>query len=149
MAMLRPASGMKDSGIAYIGDIPESWRIIKLKYAVDCLDGMRIPIDASLRKPGPYPYWGAGKIMDYVDDYIFEDEIVLLGEDGAPFFDDYRPVSHYVNEKVWVNNHIHVLRPKGIDPRYLVHCLNSVDYHEYINGTILNKLTQGNMMNIV
>ena len=140
---------MKDSGVKYVGLIPRTWKIVQLKYCTDCLDGKRVPIDASLRKSGIYPYWGAGRIMDYVDDYIFDEKLVLLGEDGAPFFDDFRPVSHLIDGKVWVNNHIHVLRTKdSIVDSYLVHALNSVDYHEYINGSILNKLTQSNMNRI-
>lgn len=88
--------------------------------------------------------------MDYIDNYIFDDRLILLGEDGAPFFDSYRPVSHLLNEKAWVNNHIHVLKTnKTMYDIYLIYCLNSVDYHEYINGAILNKLTQGNMNNIM
>lgn len=149
MAMIRPETEMKDSGVKYIGLIPRTWKIVQLKYCTDCLDGKRIPIDASLRKSGIYPYWGAGKIMDYVDDYIFDERLVLLGEDGAPFFDDFRSVSHLIDGKVWVNNHIHVLRTKdNVVDSYLVHALNSVDYHEYINGSILNKLTQSNMNRI-
>lgn len=140
---------MKDSGVKYVGLIPKNWKVVQLKYCTDCLDSERIPIDASLRKSGIYPYWGAGRIMDYVDNYIFDEKLVLLGEDGAPFFDDFRPVSHLIDGKVWVNNHIHVLRTKdNIVDSYLVHSLNSVDYHEYINGSILNKLTQGNMNRI-
>lgn len=147
--VIRPETEMKDSGVKYIGLIPRTWKIVQLKYCTDCLDGKRIPIDASLRKSGIYPYWGAGKIMDYVDDYIFDERLVLLGEDGAPFFDDFRPVSHLIDGKVWVNNHIHVLRTKdNVVDSYLVHALNSVDYHEYINGSILNKLTQSNMNRI-
>ncbi|MBX9231664.1 restriction endonuclease subunit S [Coprococcus catus] len=149
MAMIRPETEMKDSGVKYVGLIPRTWKIVQLKYCTDCLDGKRVPIDASLRKSGIYPYWGAGRIMDYVDDYIFDEKLVLLGEDGAPFFDDFRPVSHLIDGKVWVNNHIHVLRTKdSIVDSYLVHALNSVDYHEYINGSILNKLTQSNMNRI-
>ena len=149
MAMIRPETEMKDSGVKYIGLIPRTWKIVQLKYCTDCLDGKRVPIDASLRKSGIYPYWGAGRIMDYVDDYIFDERLVLLGEDGAPFFDDFRPVSHLIDGKVWVNNHIHVLRTKdNVVDSYLVHALNSVDYHEYINGSILNKLTQSNMNRI-
>lgn len=143
------ARAMKDSGIAWIGEIPEEWEISKVKYFVECMDGKRVPVDAANRSSGPYPYWGAGSITDYVDSYIFDEEIVLLGEDGAPFFDPTRPVAFYVNEKVWVNNHIHVLKPGiKIDAHYLVHYLNSVDYKSYINGSILNKLTQSNMNNI-
>lgn len=149
MAMTRPETEMKDSGVKYIGLIPRTWKIVQLKYCTDCLDGKRVPIDASLRKSGIYPYWGAGRIMDYVDDYIFDERLVLLGEDGAPFFDDFRPVSHLIDGKIWVNNHIHVLRTKdNVVDSYLVHALNSVDYHEYINGSILNKLTQSNMNRI-
>lgn len=149
MTMIRPKTEMKDSGINYVGLIPKKWKIVQLKYCTDCLDGKRVPIDASLRKSGIYPYWGAGKIMDYVNDYIFDERLVLLGEDGAPFFDDFRPVSHLIDGKVWVNNHIHVLRTRdNIIDSYLVYALNSVDYHEYINGSILNKLTQSNMNRI-
>lgn len=147
--VIRPETEMKDSGVKYVGLIPRTWKIVQLKYCTNCLDGKRVPIDASLRKSGIYPYWGAGRIMDYVDDYIFDEKLVLLGEDGAPFFDDFRPVSHLIDGKVWVNNHIHVLRTKdNIVDSYLVHALNSVDYHEYINGSILNKLTQSNMNRI-
>lgn len=141
---------MKDSGIEWIGEIPESWSVSKLKFFVDCYDGKRVPIDSAKRKDGIYPYWGAGSITDYVDDYIFDEELVLLGEDGAPFFDHTRPVAFLVNEKIWVNNHIHVLKVhETMSSNYIVHFLNNVDYKTYINGSILNKLTQSNMNEIV
>lgn len=142
-------NNMKDSGIEWIGEIPNEWKISKLKYHVYCLDGKRVPIDAALRETGPYPYWGAGNITDYVNDYIFDEELVLLGEDGAPFFDDFRPVSFLVNEKIWVNNHIHVLKGKNdLLNSFLVYFLNSVKYDVYINGSIIDKLTQGSMNTI-
>lgn len=148
-AIMRDEREMKDSGIEWIGDIPKGWNTIKLKYCTDCLDGRRIPVDSNERISGLYPYWGAGKIMDYVNDYIFDEPLILLGEDGAPFFDDTRPVCHRVAGKIWVNNHIHVLKEKdNMLGTYIVHSLNSVDYHEYINGSILNKLTQSNMNKI-
>ena len=140
---------MKDSGVEWIGEIPKKWKISKVKYFVKCFDGKRIPIDIGERKPGPYPYWGAGSITDYVENYIFDEELILLGEDGAPFFDYTRPVAFLVNEKIWVNNHIHVLKPsKTISSLFLTFFLNAVDYKTYINGSILNKLTQNNMKNI-
>ena len=140
---------MKDSGIEWIGEIPESWDVSKSKYFYTCLDGRRVPLDASQRNPGQYPYWGAGSIMDYIDDFIFDEEIVLLGEDGAPFFDKNRPVSFVVNEKVWVNNHIHVIKPNSdVNAKFMMYWFNTVDYGTYINGSILNKLTQSNMDNI-
>ena len=143
------AREMKDSGIEWIGEIPRDWGISKVKYFYNCYDGKRVPVDSAERTPGPYPYWGAGSITDYVNDYLFDEEIILLGEDGAPFFDYTRPVAFLINEKVWVNNHIHVLKPKGsVVSSFLVYWLNNVDYKSYINGSILNKLTQSNMNSI-
>lgn len=144
---------MKDSGIEWIGTIPTSWSISKLKYVVDCKDSRRIPVDRNQREDGPYPYWGAGSITDYINDYIFDEDLVLLGEDGAPFFDKTRNVAHHINGKCWINNHIHVLSGKTglINNSFLTHYLNIVDYKAYINGAILNKLTQTcmNEINIV
>lgn len=139
----------KNSGIEWIGEIPSKWDLSKLKYITHCFDGKRAPIEASLRQPGPYPYWGAGNIVDYINNYLFDEEVILLGEDGAPFFDKTRDVAFYVNEKIWVNNHIHILKTnKTVSPQYLVYVLNTVDYTYYINGSILNKLTQSNMNEI-
>lgn len=143
------ARKMKDSGIEWIGEIPEDWDVVRLKQIITCKDGERIPIDSALRESGPYPYWGAGNIVDYVKDYLFDEELVLLGEDGAPFFDKKRNVAFLVNEKIWVNNHIHVLKAdKDVISSYLVFFLNVVDFGSYINGSILNKLTQSNMNKI-
>lgn len=140
---------MKDSGVEWIGEIPEDWNIRKLKSIITCRDGERVPIDSALRESGPYPYWGAGNITDYINNYLFDEELVLLGEDGAPFFDKKRNVAFIVKGKVWVNNHIHVLKAdKEVISSYLVHFLNIVDFGCYINGSILNKLTQSNMNRI-
>jgi len=137
---------MKNSGVEWIGEVPNDWEQRPLKSQINCLDGKRIPISSDKRESGPYPYWGAGNITDYVNNYIFDEELVLLGEDGAPFFDKKRDVAFYINEKVWINNHIHVLKPiKSMSAKYLTHYLNIVDYGSYINGSILNKLTQKNM----
>jgi type I restriction enzyme S subunit len=147
---LNPDVKMKDSGIEWIGMVPKHWSISRVKFVTTCRDGERIPVDKNLRNDGIYPYWGAGSIMDYIDRYIFDDDIVLLGEDGAPFFDKTRDVAHHITYKCWVNNHIHVLQSiKNIMTNsYLTYFLNIVDYGSYINGSILNKLTQGNMNEI-
>lgn len=140
---LNPDTPLRPSGIDWIGEIPEHWDLARVKNVSYCLDERRIPVDASLRKSGPYPYWGAGNIVDYIDEYIFNEEIVLVGEDGAPFFDFTRPVSFFINEKVWVNNHIHVLKPKvNISGKYLSYFLNIVDYYKFVGGSLFPKLTQ-------
>ncbi|MDF2877165.1 MAG: restriction endonuclease subunit [Anaerocolumna sp.] len=141
----------KDSGIEWVGEIPITWKTAPIKYVTNCMDSKRVPIEAGLRgnMVGDIPYWGAGNIVDYVNDFIFNEELVLLGEDGAPFFDKSRPVAFYVNEKIWANNHIHVLKTNDmILAKYLTFTLNTVDYNEYINGSILNKLTQSDMNGI-
>lgn len=124
---------------------------ITLRHAVKCLDGQRIPLNAEQRaeRKGDIPYWGAGSIVDCVDVALFSETLVLLGEDGAPFFDPYRDVAFAVREPVWVNNHIHALRPReGWDPDFLTHALNAVDYSAYITGATRDKLTQEDMRQI-
>ena len=96
-----------------------------LEDCCEILDSMRIPIKASDRKEGPYPYYGANGIQDHVDDYIFDDELVLLAEDGGNFGSRERPIAYRVSGKCWVNNHAHVLKPKNdsLDVDYLCYSL--------------------------
>jgi type I restriction enzyme S subunit len=115
------------------------------------LDGQRIPLNVEQRtgRQGEFPYWGANGIVDFIDEYIFDGPLVLIGEDGAPFFDKIKPVAFYVNDKIWVNNHIHVLRIRSdFDPRFVVHCLNATDYGPLIEGSTRDKLTQDKMGSI-
>jgi len=114
----------------------------------DCLDGLRIPLNAEerARREGPYPYWGANSIQGFVDDYLFDEPLVLIGEDGAPFFDDRRDVAWTVSGKVWVNNHAHVLRTRdGWLEEFVAEALNAVDYSQYITGATRDKLTQADL----
>jgi len=120
----------------------------QLRHAVTCLDGRRVPVSAEERsdRQGPYPYWGANGVVDTIDGYLFDEPLVLLGEDGAPFFDPTKQVAFCVSGPIWVNNHIHVLRTRpGFDPRFVAHCLNVTDYGPWIGGTTRDKLTQDDM----
>lgn len=131
--------------------LPLGWGSIQLRYASTCLDGQRIPLNVEQRtgRQGKYPYWGANGIVDYIDEYLFDEPLVLLGEDGAPFFDKTKPVAFYITEKIWVNNHIHVMRIRSdFDPRFVVHCLNVTDYGPLIEGSTRDKLTQDSMGSI-
>ena len=104
---------------------------------------MRIPITASDRKEGKYPYYGANGIQDYVNDYIFDDELVLLAEDGGNFGSKEKPIAYRVSGKCWVNNHAHVLKPKEeIDVDYLCYSLMFYKVDGMINGATRKKLTQ-------
>jgi type I restriction enzyme S subunit len=145
---LDPSVPLKPSGIPWLGEIPEHWKVARLRPLIRCLDGARIPLNAVQRgaRQGPYPYWGATRIIDQIDAYLFDEPLVLLGEDGAPFFEKGRDVAYYVEGKLWVNNHAHVLRcGPVVQPRYLVHALNCVDYAAYIEGSTRDKLTQEKM----
>ena len=120
--------------MAKIGDICE------------ILDSKRVPITATERKPGPYPYYGANVIQDYVADYIFDDELVLLAEDGGNFGSKDKPIAYRVSGKCWVNNHAHVLKPKeGLDVNYLCYSLMFYDVTGLVNGATRQKLTQADM----
>ena len=115
----------------------------------EILDSMRVPITASDRKPGPYPYYGANGVQDYVADYIFDDELVLLAEDGGNFGSKDKPIAYRVSGKCWVNNHAHVLKPKeGVDVDYLCYSLMFYDVTGLVNGATRKKLTQADMRKI-
>ena len=139
----------KDSGIEWLGEVPEHWQIKALRYVSVCLDGKRIPLNGEQRadKQGDIPYWGANAVMDYVDEAIFDEELLLVGEDGAPFLDPLKPVAFHSSGPVWPNNHIHVLRPNRPEwVRFLVYAMNSADYANYIEGSTRQKLNQSRLM---
>ena len=120
--------------MAKIGDICE------------ILDSKRVPITATERQLGPYPYYGANGIQDYVADYIFDDELVLLAEDGGNFGSKDKPIAYRVSGKCWVNNHAHVLKPKeGLDVDYLCYSLMFYNVTGLVNGATRQKLTQADM----
>ena len=147
----QPYPAYKDSGVGWLSEIPEDWKVKKLSWLAKCLDGKRVPLNREERgrMQGPFPYWGANSIVDYVDQWLFDEELVLLGEDGAPFFDRSRPVAFRVTGKFWVNNHAHVLRAQtSIHPEFLAYALNCVDYRSFIDGSTRDKLTQGDMREI-
>lgn len=119
---------------------------ILLEDCCEILDSKRIPITASERKEGPYPYYGANGVQDYVADYIFDDELVLLAEDGGNFGSKDKPIAYRVSGKCWVNNHAHVLKPKpGINVDYLCYSLMFYNTNGLVNGATRQKLTQATM----
>lgn len=133
-------------------DLPEDWQIVALRDLVDVLDSKRVPLSAAERKhrEGSVPYYGATGQVGTIDKHIFDEPLVLLGEDGVQFFDPYKPKAYKIVGPSWVNNHAHVLRPKSgvIELGYLLHYLNAFDYRGYANGTTRLKLTQGAMNSI-
>src|SRR5438128_1786576 len=90
------------------------WPRRPLGEVVDILDSRRIPVNSKERakRVGDVPYYGATGQVGWIDDYIFNEELVLLGEDGAPFLDQTKPKAYLIRGRSWVNNHAHVLRGK-------------------------------------
>jgi type I restriction enzyme S subunit len=145
---LNPAAPMKPSGIEWLGDVPTHWGIVPLRHVADCLDGLRVPLNAEERslRQGAVPYWGANCVVDLVDVPLVSEPVVLLGEDGAPFFDKAKPVAFFVQVPIWPNNHVHVLRPRaGMLGQQLAAILNITEYAHFIDGSTRDKLTQSAM----
>ena len=113
------------------------------------LDSRRRPITASERIPGPYPYYGANGQQDSVADYIFDEPLILLAEDGGPFDQPDRGIAYAIEGKTWVNNHAHVLRPRDhARLRYLVRVLENYDVTPWITGSTRAKLTKAGAFKI-
>lgn len=125
--------------------IPKNWEIKTLNDVCDFLDTQRIPIKDTDRTkmPGIYPYYGASGIIDYVNKYIFDEDLILLAEDGANIINRSTPIAFLVNGKIWVNNHAHVLKARPlIDRYYLCAYLESLKYDKYNTGTAQPKLNR-------
>ena len=123
--------------------------IVKIGSVVDILDSLRRPITKSDRTLGPYPYYGATGVLDHVEGYLFDEPLVLIGEDGAKW----GPGQHSafpVDGKVWVNNHAHVLRPKRdhLLDKFLIEVLNEADLTRFITGVTVPKLNQEKLRSI-
>ena len=130
----------------------EAWEQRKLGEVTQCLDSERVPINSEEREkiPGEIPYYGAGNIQGYINKFLFDEELVLLLEDGDAF-DDFRTkeIAQYICGKTWVNNHAHVLRPLG-DAYFLYITLSHKDIRNWVQlaGASRKKLVQKSMLNI-
>ena len=112
-------------------------------------DSRRVPIKASERKPGPYPYYGASGVVDYVDDYLFDGDYLLISEDGANLVARVTPIAFSITGRTWVNNHAHVLEFENYATRRFAEIyLNSLDLGKYISTAAQPKLTQANLNRI-
>ena len=123
------------------------WRIKPLEKICEVLNNRRKPITSSNRVSGPYPYYGASGIVDYVADFIFDDRLVLVGEDGAKW-GAFEKTAFIAEGKYWVNNHAHVLKSLGLNDVLLEAYLTMLDVGPYITGAAPPKLTLGKLKQI-
>lgn len=144
---LNPNVTLKDSGVEWIGEIPEHWEIKNLRYAFKFLNSKRVPLSAVEREKmqGAFPYYGASGIIDYVDDYIFDEKLILIGEDGANLLSKSTPLAFVAEGKYWVNNHAHILKPIFEGFPYWAEQLSLIDYTIFISGAAQPKLSRGNL----
>ncbi|EHD5880440.1 TPA: restriction endonuclease subunit S [Listeria monocytogenes] len=135
--------------ISHYFNLPfRAWEQRKLGEVTESFDGKRVPIDSGLRISGEYPYYGATGIIDYVDDYIFDGEYVLLAEDGANITMRNYPVAYLTQGKFWLNNHAHIMRMIDGSNYFLVQVLEKIDYMKYNTGTAQPKLNSKVVKNI-
>jgi type I restriction enzyme, S subunit len=112
-------------------------------------DGKRRPVKGSERKSGPYPYYGASGIVDYVDSYLFDGSYLLIGEDGENMRSRQTPIAFMANGKFWVNNHAHIVSGNHLaDTKFLMYSILNSDINPYLTGAVMPKLTQGNLNKI-
>jgi type I restriction enzyme S subunit len=129
--------------------VKAGWRTIALGELCDVLDNKRKPITKRDRKPGDYPYYGATGIQDFVEGFLFDEPLVLVGEDGAKWTSG-ENTAFAINGKCWVNNHAHVLRPNRslLNDNWLIHFLVHSDLLSFVSGLTVPKLNQGSLREI-
>ena len=130
-------------------EVISDFDVVKLKELVEVLDSQRKPLKKADRVEGRYPYYGATGVIDYVNDYIFEEQLVLIGEDGAKWGSGENS-AFIADGQYWVNNHAHVVRPKRdkLLDVYLTNVLNFMDLNPFITGVTVPKLNQANLLDI-
>ena len=125
---------------------PKGWDRQRFDQICENLDSRRVPITSTDRKAGNYPYYGASGIVDYVEDYIFDEDILLISEDGANLLMRSTPIAFSVSGKVWVNNHAHVVRFESkATQKYIEVCFAITDISGSITGTAQPKLNQAKL----
>ena len=138
--------------------LPENWKIKKLGEVVKVLDNLRKPINSTERhnrisgknQKDLYAYYGATGQVGWIDSFLTEGDYILVGEDGAPFLDNFKNKAYKITGKTWVNNHAHILKEiENITLNsFILYYLNSIDYRQYVNGTTRLKLTKGSLIEI-
>ena len=134
-----------------LGRIPEEWKIVRLKDCAKFLDNRRRPIKEADRQnmKGEFPYYGASGIIDYINDFIFDEELILLGEDGENILSRNLPLAFIAKGRYWVNNHAHVIKPnEDMNMGYLCMQLEAFDYAPLNTSSAQPKITKNKIEEI-
>ena len=138
----------KNPSIRFKG-FTDAWEQRKLIEEADFFDEKRIPIDSEKRVQGRYPYYGATGVIDYVDNYIFDGEYILLAEDGANIITRNSPVAYITEGKFWLNNHAHIMKMKLGSNLFLLQLLERQNYEKFNSGTAQPKLNGQIVKNMI
>ena len=148
---LDPNVPLKPSGVDWLGDVPEHWQVTRVKTEFLSLNHRRVPLSGvergamSMRQ---YDYYGASGVIDRVEDYLFDDELLLIAEDGANLVLRNLPLAIIARGKFWVNNHAHILKPRRGNLEYMAVVMEGLDYGPWISGAAQPKLTLDRLMSI-
>lgn len=148
---LGPNAPMKPSAIDWLGEIPAHWEMRSLRFLFDNLNHRRVPLSGEDRsyRAKIYPYYGASGVIDAVDEYIFDEPLILVAEDGANLLSRSTPLAFVAEGQYWVNNHAHIIRPRIGPIRYWEALLQTFDFTPLVSGSAQPKLTIGNLNTIV
>ena len=141
----------KDSGVEWLGEVPEHWEVGAIKRYFTFLNNRRVPLSSEERgnKNGNFPYYGASGIIDWIDEYIFDDDLILVSEDGANLLNRSTPIAFIAYGCYWVNNHAHILAPPDKNLIFWSLLIESIDLVPFITGSAQPKLTYEALANIL
>ena len=148
---LDPNVKLKPSGVEWLDDVPEHWDISRVKNEFLSLNHRRVPLSSVERgamTESKYDYYGASGVIDKVDNYLFNDQLLLIAEDGANLLLRNLPLAIIARGKFWVNNHAHILKPKRGNLEFLASIMEGLNYSPWISGAAQPKLTQDRLMSI-
>ncbi|CAI8160447.1 MAG: Uncharacterised protein [Prochlorococcus marinus str. MIT 9215] len=147
---LNPNAPMKDSGVEWLGKVPEHWEVGPIKRFLSSMNYKRVPLSSEERssRQGNYPYYGASGIIDSVDDFLFNESLVLVSEDGANLLMRSTPIAFEAHGEYWVNNHAHILRPNDGLTLFWSERIESVQIAPFVTGSAQPKLTAEALLNL-
>jgi type I restriction enzyme S subunit len=131
-----------------IGGMPESWAVTTIGEICECLDHKRVPVKQSDRRIGDIPYYGASGQTGWIDDYLFDEPLLLIAEDGENLESRKLPIAYSITGKSWVNNHAHVLRIKKANQFFVEYYINRIDISPYLAGATRPKLNKAQLMTL-
>ncbi len=149
MTGLNPSVKMKRTDVEWIPEMPQHWRLVRVKDVMEFFNTVRVPLSAAERgvmTERIYDYYGASGVIDKIEAYHFDGTYILIAEDGANLLTRSKPLAFLATGKFWVNNHAHILKPRwGGDDTFFVTLLESRDFSLFVTGAAQPKLTMENL----